>query len=97
MGLRRRWSRNPAGRILHEWWAADWGFDWFYDRVFVRPIVWLARVNARDVVDLANKVLAGTCGVLYRDLSRTENGRVRWYAAGIAAGTALFLAIVLFV
>ena len=29
-------------------------------------------------------------------LSLTENGRVRWYAAGIAAGTIVFVAIALF-
>jgi hypothetical protein len=29
-------------------------------------------------------------------LSRTETGRVRWYAAGMAAGSVLFLAVVLF-
>jgi hypothetical protein len=29
-------------------------------------------------------------------LSRTETGRVRWYAAGMVAGSVLFLAVVLF-
>ena len=34
--------------------------------------------------------------LLYRGLSHTETGRVRWYAAGMAAGSALFIAMVLF-
>jgi hypothetical protein len=29
-------------------------------------------------------------------LSRTENGRLRWYAMGLAGGTAIIVALVLF-
>jgi hypothetical protein len=32
----------------------------------------------------------------WRILSRTETGRLRWYAAGIAAGSVVFIAVVLF-
>src|SRR5580658_7570691 len=28
---------NPVGRALQQWWFADWGFDWIYDKVFVQP------------------------------------------------------------
>jgi NADH-quinone oxidoreductase subunit L len=34
--------------------------------------------------------------LLYGALSRSENGRVRWYAAGVAMGTVVFVAIALF-
>ena len=32
----------------------------------------------------------------WRILSHTETGRLRWYAAGIAAGSVVFIAVVLF-
>ena len=34
--------------------------------------------------------------LFYRGLSHTETGRVRWYAAAMAAGSVLFIAMVLF-
>ena len=81
---------SSLGRFLQE----GWGFDWLYDRLFVKPFVWLARINVRDIVDRA----ADGVGALFMLLSRvtrwTQNGRVRWYAAGLAAGAALIVAAV---
>ena len=34
--------------------------------------------------------------LFYHGLSRTETGRVLWYAAGMAIGSVLFIAVVLF-
>ena len=72
-----------------------WGFDWLYDRVFVRPFVWIAQVNVRDVVD---RIVAGGVGGMLMALSRafrwTQNGKVRWYAAGLAVGAVLIVAAV---
>jgi len=86
---------TPVGRVLHQWWFAGWGFDWVYDRVFVRPFVWLSNVNKRDFIDAFYTGVARTADAFYRWLSSTETGRVRWYAAAMAAGSVLFTAIVL--
>jgi NADH-quinone oxidoreductase subunit L len=76
-------------------WKYGWGFDWLYDRVLVKPYLWLVRFNSRDFID----VVVETIPLLMRKghdvLSATENGRVRWYAASIAAGAAAVLVIVL--
>jgi NADH-quinone oxidoreductase subunit L len=87
---------NPAGRILHQWWLADWGFDWIYDKAFVQPFVWAAQINKADFVDYFYTGVARLSELFYRGLSRTETGRVRWYAAGMAAGSVLFVAVALF-
>jgi NADH-quinone oxidoreductase subunit L len=71
-----------------------WGFDWLYDRVFVRPFVWLARINTRDVVDRIFDGVGGLFMVLSRAFRWTQNGRVRWYAAGLAVGAVLIVAAV---
>ncbi len=86
---------TPVGRVLHQWWFAGWGFDWIYDRMFVRPFVWLSNVNKRDFIDAFYTGVGRTADALYRWLSSTETGRVRWYAAAMAAGSVLFIAIVL--
>jgi NADH-quinone oxidoreductase subunit L len=82
----------PAGRFL----LSGWGFDALYDRLFVRPIVWLARVLRNDPVDSGWLYSARVAVGLHLALSTTQTGRVRWYAVGIAAGAVLVLAIVAF-
>lgn len=85
---------NPIGRGLHDWWEADWGFDWIYDKAFVQPFVWASQINKSDFVDAFYTGVARVTQLLYRGLSYTETGRLRWYAAGMAAGSALFIAMV---
>jgi NADH-quinone oxidoreductase subunit L len=89
-------AANPAGNMLHRFWASGWGFDWLYDRLFVRPVLWAARVNKGDIVDAVYSGIARIADFSWRALSLSENGRLRWYAAGIAAGSVLFVAIVMF-
>jgi NADH-quinone oxidoreductase subunit L len=87
---------NPAGRTLQQWWFADWGFDWIYDKAFVQPFVWVSQINKSDFVDAFYTGVAGLTELLYRGLSRTETGRVRWYAAAMGVGSVVFIAMVLF-
>ncbi len=86
---------NPIGRMLHQWWFADWGFDWMYDKVFVQPFIWATQINKGDFVDAFYTGIAWLTQVFYRGLSDTETGRVRWYAASVAAGSVVFIAVVL--
>lgn len=87
---------NSVGRVLHQWWFADWGFDWIYDKALVQPFVWAAQINKNDFVDAFYAGIAWLTQLFYRRLSSTETGRVRWYAASVAAGSVLFIAMVLF-
>jgi NADH-quinone oxidoreductase subunit L len=87
---------NPVGHTLHQWWFAGWGFDWIYDKAFVQPFIWAAEINKSDFVDAFYTGVARLTELFYRGLSETETGRVRWYAMGMAAGSALFIAMVLF-
>lgn len=89
-------SSTSLGRVLHPLWFADWGMDWLYDRLLVRPVVWFARVDKDDFVDLFYDGLALFTRLSWRILRTTENGNMRWYAAGVALGTVIFLAVVLF-
>jgi NADH-quinone oxidoreductase subunit L len=89
-------ASNPAGDLLHRFWFSDWGMDWLYDRVFVQPLVWFARVDKGDFIDGFYTGVARLNEFAWRLLRRTETGRLRWYAAGIAAGAVVFVAVVLF-
>jgi len=92
----RSLAANPAGNLLHRFWFADWGMDWLYDRLFVRPVIWAANANKADVIDSIYDGLARLAEICYRVLSLTETGKLRWYAAWIAGGSVVMVAIVMF-
>jgi NADH-quinone oxidoreductase subunit L len=97
VGLELAWLyvRRPATSLVERWWAAGWGFDWLYDRLFVRPVTWAARVNRADAVDFVYRGAAALTRSGYRGLALTETGKLRWYAAVIAGGSILFVALVI--
>ncbi len=84
-------AASSAGGLLHRWWFSGWGFDWFYDHGFVLPYSWLARAGRSDLPDLAFTGAARLAAAAGRLLGRTQTGRTRWYAAGIAAGAIIIL------
>jgi NADH-quinone oxidoreductase subunit L len=93
-GLAASPASSVGGSLLRRWWLAGWGFDWVYDRLLVRPFVWIATVNRTDFIEGFYNALAHGSVLLHRIFSRTENGLVRWYAAGIGIGAIVILAIV---
>jgi NADH-quinone oxidoreductase subunit L len=90
-------SRLPAHNFFERLWLAGWGFDWIYDKLFVRPFQWLTRKSAKEMVDVPINGLAQVTILGYRALRLTQTGRVRWYATGLAMGTVVILAIALLV
>lgn len=80
---------------VRKWWLAGWGFDALYDRALVRPLTALAKWNRRDFIDSIYEGAAQVFFLFHLLLSRTQNGKLRWYAAGISAGTAVLLLIAL--
>ncbi|MGH9444577.1 MAG: NADH-quinone oxidoreductase subunit L [Terriglobia bacterium] len=89
-------TRPAAAMALHRFWHSDWAMDWLYDHLFVRPIMWFARVDKADMVDSFYDGVAYLSEWSYRGLRTTENGRIRWYAAAVVAGSIIFVAIVVF-
>ena len=91
--FRRRQRLAAAEGLLQAGWAPNWGFDFLYDRLLVLPYYFLAAVGRGDIVDAAYAALADLTRYCHRLLSRTQTGRVRWYAAGVAAGAVLFVGL----
>jgi NADH-quinone oxidoreductase subunit L len=87
---------SSVGGMLHRFWFAGWSFDWLYDRLLVRPYVWLARIDKDDIVDLFFDGTAWFNRMGYRALSFSQTGHIRWYAAGMAIGAAVFMGMVVF-
>jgi len=85
--------RVPMKGFLQELWFAGWGFDWLYDKLFVRPFLWVTRKSSKDLADAPIRGLGEIAMLGNRALRYTQTGRVRWYAAGLAMGTVAILAV----
>ncbi len=91
----RGFMASSAGQALAAFCGAGLGFDWLYDHLLVRPYVWIAQVNRRDVVDRVVGFIADVCVELSGVLTLTQTGQVRWYAGGLAFGAVLIVAMVI--
>lgn len=90
-----QWRERFADSALRKWWLAGWGFDSLYDFLIVRPLVGIARWNRKDVIDSLYNGAALIARFAHILLGHTQTGRLRWYAGGIALGTAVLLLIAL--
>jgi NADH-quinone oxidoreductase subunit L len=86
--------KTRAGTLLHSFWFSGWGFDWVYQTFLIRPFVWASRVNKDDFIDLFYAGLAWYSRLFHGALSRSQGGKIRWYAVGIVLGAIVFIALV---
>ena len=89
-----RFAASPEIRPVAAFWLGGWGFDWVYERVFVRPVKWFARVARNDLVEPAVSGIAWLNVWGWRTLSAGQTGRLRAYLAVAGFGIALVLAVV---
>jgi NADH-quinone oxidoreductase subunit L len=67
------------------------GFDRLYSILFVKPFIFITRLNRRDAVDQTLMSVTWYIG-LWRDiLIFSQNGFMRWYAAAFALGLVCFI------
>jgi NADH-quinone oxidoreductase subunit L len=76
---------------LYNFWHSGWKFDKLYDLLIVNPIVYIARINKNDVVDKLYSGITGVLATLYRGLSYTQSGSLRWYIMGLIVGAIVIL------
>ncbi len=83
----------PGAKALHRFWHSGWGMDRLYDALFVHPFLWLARVNAKDVIDAFYHGLTSLSRAGHMLIVRSQTGYLRWYALSMAAGLVLLVAV----
>ena len=89
-----RFAASPGIRPFVAYWLGGWGFDWLYERAFVRPVKWFARVARDDLVEPAVNGIAWLNVWAWGTLSAGQTGRLRAYLAVAGFGVALVLAVV---
>ncbi|MCF6151565.1 MAG: NADH-quinone oxidoreductase subunit L [Candidatus Kuenenia stuttgartiensis] len=71
-----------------------WGFDWLYDRIFVSPAIFFARIDKNDFIDKVYSFIAWLSIVLNKIFVVSQNGQLRRYAMAIVIGAVIIFTIV---
>ena len=87
-------ANSGIGRALSAWWFAAWGFDWIYDKLFVKPYLLICHILRKDPVDRSIGLIPRMARGGHVAMSKTETGQLRWYTASIAVGAVLVLGAV---
>ncbi|WP_029921264.1 NADH-quinone oxidoreductase subunit L [Nevskia soli] len=81
-------------KLLSRYWYSAFGFDWLYDRLFVKPFLWLVRINSKDVFDQIIGCIPVVLVSFNKATALSQSGRLRWYTASVAFGAVLIIAAV---
>ncbi len=76
---------------INKFFYSGWGFDRLYDLLFVRPTAWLSEIDKKDFIDLIYKNIAGVTVYFNLIVSRTQNGKLRWYVLVLTIGIVVIL------
>jgi NADH-quinone oxidoreductase subunit L len=80
---------------LSNFFLRGWGFDWVYNKLIVRPVVWLSEIDKKDFIDQVYTFIATGTGYFNQLLSKSQNGRLRWYLMVLTIGIIVILTIML--
>jgi NADH-quinone oxidoreductase subunit L len=84
---------NPLATRLHGFWFSGWGMDALYNFLFVRPFVFLARINKNDLIDAVYASLVNISRFVHVMMARTQNGQLRWYALSVGGGVIILITL----
>jgi NADH-quinone oxidoreductase subunit L len=79
--------------VLNRFWFNGWHFDTLYDLVFVKPFVYLSRINKNDGIDRMYEGIVAIVNFFHARLAQTQNGTMRWYIMGIVIGAIVVLSL----
>ena len=87
------WKQSSTMMGIRNFFFKGWGFDQLYDTVFVKPFLFITRINQADVFDKLYNGIAKANQALNRLLSLSQNGSLRWYIAGVLIGILFILTL----
>ncbi|GAC1586112.1 MAG: NADH-quinone oxidoreductase subunit L [Chitinophagaceae bacterium] len=86
LAIIEQWKRSAGMMAVRNFLFRGWGFDQLYDAVFVKPFLFITRINKTDVFDQLYNGIAQANLKLNRLLSVSQNGSLRWYIVGVLIG-----------
>jgi NADH-quinone oxidoreductase subunit L len=89
-----RLKNGAVTKYIGQFWKSAFAFDWLYDKLFVRPYLWLVHINRNDVVDVFITKIPDAFHSAHSFLAATQNGRMRNYAFAMGVGACLVIVVV---
>lgn len=89
-------AASAPGRFFTVWWFHAWGFDYVYDKIFVKPYLIIAQLLAHDPLNTLMNLPALLARWAGRILTVSENGQLRWYAMSLGLGAIVVVALLIF-
>jgi NADH-quinone oxidoreductase subunit L len=81
-----RWQQSPGLASTREFLFSGWKFDQLYNFVFVKPFLFITRINKNDAIDRLYNGIAQASLRLNNWFSISQNGSLRLYIVGVLAG-----------
>jgi NADH-quinone oxidoreductase subunit L len=88
-----KWQQSSVLMNLRNFLFSGWKFDELYDTVFVKPFVYITRINKDDVFDRLYNGIAKLSLRLNGLVSTTQNGSLRWYIVGVLIGILFIISL----
>lgn len=88
-----RLMSSDIAKFLHKFWFSGWAMDALYQRVFVNPFLWLARINRNDFFDAIYNGIVSLSRVSYSVVSKSQTGYLGWYLISMAIGAVVVLTV----
>lgn len=90
-------TASASGRFLTVWWFYAWGFDYVYDKIFIKSYLTIVRLLTCDPLNAVMNFPTLLAQWIGRGLTVSENGQLRWYATSLGLGAVFVLVLLLFV
>ncbi len=88
-----QWKNSVAMMQVREFLLRGWAFDDLYNGLFVKPFLFITRINKGDVIDSLYTGIASGSRFFNRLFSVSQNGSLRWYVAGVVVGILFILTL----
>ena len=91
--LVQKWQQLSVVMTIRNFLFSGWKFDELYDTVFVKPFLFITRINKGDVFDRLYNGIAKVSQNSNRLLSASQNGSLRWYIIGVLIGILFIISL----
>jgi len=88
-------TESGGGQKLMNFWHGGWGIDTFYNTLLVKPYNAISHAMRGEWLDKIYHAVVALCVGLHLLFSRSQSGKMRTYATGMAFGLIILVSILM--
>lgn len=86
-------TESGFGKALRNFWHSGWAMDKLYDTILVKPYTGTANAMRGEWLDKIYHGVVSVCTGSHALLSRTQGGKLRWYATSMVFGLIILVTL----